>query len=144
MISCTESIYVYNEFFNFLDTHHGIEAVKTFWRFVADTSFDGPRRAIEKGGMDAIYNYLKETWEDEGDVFDIERDEDSITVEVHNCSSVRKLRRAAHITRYPDYCGHCPAMYEYLFDDLGYHFEMEHTNEELGVCRVRVTPKDGK
>lgn len=143
MISCMESIYVYNEFFNFLDRRHGAEAVETFWRFVADTSFDDPRRAIQQGGMDAIYKYLKETWEEEGDVFDIERDENSITVEVHNCSSVRKLRKAKHIKRYSNYCGHCPAMYENLFGGLGYNFEMEQTNPDLGVCKVRVTPKAG-
>lgn len=142
MISCMESITVYNEFFNFLDAHHGAKAVETFWRFVADTSFDEPRRSIEEGGMDAIYTYLKETWEEEGDVFDIERNENSITVEVHNCSSVRKLRKAKHIKRYMNYCGHCPAMYERLFDGLGYRFEMEQTNPDLGVCKVRVTPKD--
>lgn len=143
MISCTESIHVYNEFFNYIDKRYGPEAVETFWHFVADTSLEEPRQAIREGGMDAIYTYLKETWEEEGDVFDIHRDENSVTVEVHNCSSVRKLRKAQHIKRYVNYCGHCPVVYERFFDDLGYRFEMELINPDLGICKVRVTSKDG-
>ncbi|MFH0965791.1 MAG: hypothetical protein V2A58_17470 [Planctomycetota bacterium] len=139
MISCTETILVYNEFFLFLEERHGRQAVETYWHFVADTAFDGPRAAIREGGLDAVYDYLRETWGEEGDVFDIERDETSVRVTVHNCSSVRKLRKAKHITRYADYCGHCPVMYARLFDDLGYDFEMDRTDPEKGICSVRVS-----
>ena len=143
MISCTETILVYNEFFNFLDERYGKEEVETYWRYVADTVFDAPREAIKKGGLHAVYQYLSETWEEEGDVFDIERDRTSVSVTVHNCSSVRKLRRAKHVKRYGDYCGHCPVMYKRLFHDLGYDFQMELLDPEKGVCKVRVSQKAG-
>ena len=49
MISCTEAIHAYNEFFWFLEERHGKEAVETFWRFTADASFEEPRRRIAAG-----------------------------------------------------------------------------------------------
>ena len=138
MISCTEAIHAYNEFFWFLEERHGKEAVETFWRFTADASFEEPRRRIAAGGLDAIYEYMRTAWSEEGDVFDIERDDKGITVMVHNCSSVRKLRKAKHVKRYPDYCGHCRPMYQKLFGELGYDFQIDNIDPAMGICRIRV------
>jgi hypothetical protein len=137
MISCIETVLVYNELFSFLEEKHGKNAVEEYWRHVADTAFSEPRRIIGEG-LDGVYRYLHDTWLDEGDLIEITRDERSVTVNVKDCSSVRKLRVARHVKRYHDYCGHCPVMYRRLFSSLGYDFEMEHIDPARGVCRVCV------
>jgi len=141
MISCMDTIYAYNEFFLFLQERHGREAVEEFFEYVADISFQDARREIPGKGIDAVYKYLYNAWTGEGDVLDFECDETSVTITVHNCSSIRKLRKAKHIKRYHNYCGHCAPMYTKLFDELGFDFEIVNTNPELGMCRIKVSEK---
>jgi len=138
MISYMDIIPALNECFLFLDARHGKKAVEEFWEYVADIYFDDARRMIKDSGIEGIYNYLYNAWTGEGDVLEFERDADSVTVHVYNCSSIRKLRKAKHITRYYDYCGHCRPMHKKLFAELGYDFEIENTDPELGMCEIRV------
>ena len=142
MISCMETVLVYNEFFIFLEEKHGTRAVEDYWRYVADTTFDEPRRIIKEEGLEGVYKYLNETWKEEGDVFEISRDERSVTVAVHDCSSVRKLHSTKHIKPYSDYCRHCLIMYQRLFGDLGYDFQVEILDPDRGACRMYITRRD--
>lgn len=141
MISCIETVLVYNEFFSFLEEKFGRRAVEEYWCYVADTIFREPRRIIEKEGLDGVYRYLRDTWKEEGDTFEIYRDGSSVTVDVKSCSSIGTLNGARHVRRYHDYCGHCLIMYRRLFSSLGYDFEMEQIDPARGMCRVKVTRK---
>jgi len=142
MITCRDFVLNYSELFKFLECRHGVRSVEKLWRHIADSYFEDLKRRMEERGIKGIAEYCAKTFTEEGDLFKIVTDDKAVRVFVDDCSSVRKLAKTHYIKRYPEYCRHCKVMYGHLFDGMGYDFEVDFINNELGKCKMTISKKE--
>ena len=96
MISCTEFIPLYSEFFKFLEEKGGHDAVVKYWRYISGNSIgdtSNPYSLISfmqwEGGLDSAWSYWKRVVEEEAcDVLHTELTEDTLTITIEKSPAI--------------------------------------------------------
>ncbi len=146
MISCTEFIPLYSEFFWFLEEKGGHDAVLEYWYYISDNGIGdrtNPNSLIsfverEKEG-DAYYGAVK-YWqhtlaEESSDVLKVHDLKNKCTYShMRHCPSRGRLNAFEHIEPYYDYCGHCDIIYQRVLDRYGVRHEMDLSRIDNAEC----------
>lgn len=144
MISCTEFIPLYSEFFKFLEKRGGHEAVVEYWVHISDASIGdktNPNSLAYKceklGGFGGAMAYWGHTLTEEAcDLFEM-RDEKSKVRYMHmrHCPSRGMLNELKHVEPYYDYCSHCDLIYSRVLEKYGIVYERDKSGIENAECR---------
>ncbi len=143
MISCTEFIPLYSEFFSFLESKGGHDAVLRYWYHISDTSIGdktNPNSLISKcekfGGFDGALAYWGHTLSEEAcDVYKVVDPVRRYTYShMRYCPSKGMLNSLEHIEPYYDYCEHCKIIYSRVLEKYGVVFERDHSKIDQAEC----------
>lgn len=150
MISCTEFIPLYSEFFKYLHSRGGYDAVLAYWYHISDTSIGDPtnphsmvyciEKRIREGHPHAAFQGALDYWRHTG----TEEALDSRSVvdskhpynysELLYCPSRGMLNDLEHISPYENYCEHCKVIYNRVLDKYGISFVRDHSKVHLAQC----------
>ena len=144
MISCTEFIPLYSEFFKYCEKRGGHDDVMEYWIHISDTSIgdaDNPNSLAYKcdrlGGFGGALAYWGHTLTEEA--CDLLRIADSknkvIYTHMRHCPSRGMLNSLSHIEPYYDYCTHCKIIYQRVLEKYGIVYERDHTCINNAECR---------
>ena len=144
MISCTEFIPLYSEFFRYLDENKGgHDAVVEYWCHISDNSIgdkSNPNSLISFIERDGPYfgavNYWNHTLTEEAcDVLKIHDYKNHCTYShMRHCPSRGMLNALKHIEPYYDYCGHCNLIYSRVLEKYGMRFDRDHSKIDNAEC----------
>ena len=143
MISCTEFIPLYSEFFKFLEERLGEEAVMEYWYHVSDCGIGdktNPNSLISfierDGGFEGAVNYWHHTLSEEAcDLLEIcDRERRYVYTHMRHCPSRGRLNALEHIEPYHDYCEHCKVIYNRVLDKYGIAYERDHSKIDNAEC----------
>jgi hypothetical protein len=151
MISCTEFIPAYSEFFAFLERRGGKPEVHAFWDFLSDHFLTNLRDLVAQKGLAGCYDYWSHTLNEEAADFVMTLDEEAgvFSIEMNGCPSKGLLLKLGHYPYYPDYCAHCDRLYRRVLEPLGYQYEFDMSQTDQARCRLAVRrpsplPQDGE
>ncbi len=142
MISCTQFIPFYSEFFRFLEEKDGKEAVIRFWEYLSDLYLQDTLKAeAERHGIRGCWNYWSHSLNEEAADFTMELDEEAGTfsIRMHRCPSKGRLLELDHMEPYRDYCEHCDLLYRRVLEPLGYRYEYDMSRCDEARCALTVT-----
>ena len=142
MISCTQFIPAYSEFFKFLENKSGKEEVIEFWRYLTDNFLqDKLKHEVEKNGIRGCWNYWSHTLNEEAADFTMELDEESgvFAIRMHHCPSKGRLLSLEQMEPYHDYCKHCDLLYRWVLEPLGFQYEFDLSHCDEARCQLTVT-----
>ena len=151
MISCTEFIPLYSEFFKFLEKRGGHDEVMKYWIHISDTGIGdvtNPNSLAYKceklGGFEGAIAYWGHTLTEEAcDVFQVfDRDKKFRYSHMRHCPSRGMLNEMTHIAPYYDYCSHCKILYSRVLEKYGIEFIRDHRNISKAECRCLLYEKD--
>ncbi|MBE6651564.1 MAG: hypothetical protein E7613_09690 [Ruminococcaceae bacterium] len=151
MISCTEFIPLYSEFFKYLESIGGHDEVMKYWIHISDTSIGdktNPNSLAYKcdrlGGFEGALAYWGHTLTEEAcDVFQvIDKEKKYRYGHMRYCPSRGILNKLSHITPYYDYCSHCKVLYQRVLDNYGVIYDRDHTKIDNAECRDLLYEKD--
>ena len=143
MISCTEFIPLYSEFFKFLEKIGGKNAVLEYWNHISDTSIGdktNPNSLAYKcdrlGGFDGAIAYWNHTLTEEAcDLFEIKDGNKKLRyLHMHHCPSRGMLNELKHITPYHDYCSHCKVIYSRVLNKYGVTYIQDNSKVDNAEC----------
>lgn len=143
MISCTEFIPLYSEFFKFLDKKGGYDAVLEYWYHISDTSLGDKTNPnslasnCEKyGGFDGAKKYWSHTTSEEAcDIYSISNPTERYSYShMRFCPSRAMLNSFTHITPYENYCEHCKIIYSRVLEKYGAVYERDHSRVANAEC----------
>lgn len=143
MISCTEFIPLYSEFFKFLDEQGGHDAVVRYWEHISDYSIGDKTNPYSlasylerEGGLDGAWAYWNRSLSEEAcDVLRIyNKDEQYIYSEMRQCPSRGMLNALGHIEPYYDYCEHCNVIYKRVLEQHGIMSKSDRSQVEHAKC----------
>lgn len=150
MISCTEFIPLYSEFFKYLDKKGGYDAVLAYWHHISDTSLGDStnphsmvsfiEKRIAEGHPHAAYQGAKDYWghtttEEACDTRAVVDPEHPYSYsEMFYCPSRAILNDFQHITPYEHYCEHCKIVYSRVLEKYGVSYERDHSLVHLAQC----------
>lgn len=143
MISCTEFIPLYSEFFKFLEEKGGHDAVVKYWLYISDHSIgdkSNPYSLISfmerEGGLDGAWSYWKRVVEEEAcDVFRVyNKEKGYFRSHSRHCPSRGMLNKLEHVEPYYDYCEHCNVLYAPVLKKYGIVFERDHSKVANAEC----------
>ena len=143
MISCTEFIPMYSEFFKYLEKREGPDAVKKYWYYISDNSIGDKTNphslasfADRLGGFEGAVAYWTHTLTEEAcDMLRIIDHEKKTYVEfMRHCPSRGMLNSLEHIEPYHNYCEHCNVIYSRVLEKYGVVYEMDFTDIENACC----------
>lgn len=151
MISCTEFIPLYSEFFKFLEARGGHDAVLTYWHYISDRSLGNKtnpnslvsflERNIDDPVQGAIQYWDHTLTEEACDMLRIKDTEKGrCYTHLRHCPSRGMLNAMTHVEPYYDYCGHCGVIYRRVLEKYGVAFEMDFSkidNAECSFCVYR-------
>ena len=144
MISCTEFIPLYSEFFKYLEKRGGHDAVMDYWIHISDTfigDITNPNSLAYKceklGGFEGAVAYWGHTLTEEAcDLFEIEdRNEKVKYSHMRHCPSRGMLNALSHVEPYYDYCSHCNVIYARVLEKYGVVYERDNSEIEHAECR---------
>ncbi len=144
MISCTEFIPLYSEFFKFLEEKGGHDAVMEYWFHISDTSIGdktNPNSLAYKceklGGYEGAIAYWRHTLTEEAcDLFMvIDRNKKFRYSHMRYCPSRGMLNELKHVEPYYDYCSHCNVIYERVLKNYGIEFVRNNAEINKAQCR---------
>lgn len=144
MISCTEFIPMYSEFFKYLEKKGGQEEVLKYWNHISDTSIGDKTNPhslasfVEKlGGFEGAIAYWSHTLTEEAcDMLRIIDWKKKTYCEImRNCPSRGMLNQLKHIEPYHNYCGHCNVIYSRVLEKYGIVYEMDFSDIENARCK---------
>jgi len=144
MISCTEFIPLYSEFFKYLEKRGGPDAVMTYWNHISDTSIGdktNPNSLASKcekyGGFDGAIAYWGHTLSEEAcDVLRIYDYQNRFTFShMRHCPSRGMLNELEHIEPYYNYCDHCNVIYARVLEAYGVCCERDNSKIDRAECR---------
>lgn len=140
MISCTEFIPAYSEFFKFLEEKGGKKAVVAFWEYLSDNFLTNLRELVLKNGLEGCWLYWSRTLNEEAADFTMELDEDKgeFRIIMHQCPSKGRLIEFRHIEPYRDYCEHCDGLYRRVLEPLGYEYTIDLSQCDKAKCSLIV------
>ena len=144
MISCTEFIPLYSEFFKFLERQGGHDAVVEYWVHISDSSIGdktNPNSLAYKcekyGGFGGAIAYWGHTLTEEAcDLFEMkDRDAKVRYLHMRHCPSRGMLNALTHVEPYYDYCSHCNVLYSGILENYGIEFVRDHRGVDRAECR---------
>lgn len=146
MISCTEFIPAYNEFFKFLHRTGGKTEVVKFWEALSDAFLGNLSDLAAKKGLEGCFEYWSKTLKEEAADFKMTLDNEAnfFTIMMRNCPSKGRLLKEKHITPYPDYCEHCDILYRRVLEPLGFSYSIDLSNCDKATCKIVIRKMDGK
>ena len=144
MISCTEFIPMYSEFFKYLAKRGGGDsAVMDYWIHISDTSIGdktNPNSLAYKcerlGGYEGARAYWGHTLTEEAcDLLEIHNPKEQYTYTLMRyCPSRGMLNSLEHIEPYHDYCEHCKVIYSRVLEKYGIVYERDHSEIDQARC----------
>ena len=143
MISCTEFIPLYSEFFKFLEKKDGEAAVMDYWIYLSDVNIGDKTNPhslasfCEKlGGFEGAIAYWNHTLTEEAcDLYKIYEPEKRYVFEhMRHCPSRGMLNALKHIEPYHNYCGHCNVIYQRVLEKYGVVYKMDHSKIANAEC----------
>jgi len=153
MISCTEFIPLYSEFFKFLEKKGGSDAVMKYWIHISDTSIGdktNPNSLAYKcerlGGYEGAKAYWGHTLTEEAcDLYEIKNDKLKYYYELMRyCPSKGMLNSLSHVEPYHDYCTHCKVIYSRVLEKYGIVYERDHSQIDKARCSSILYEKGHK
>lgn len=153
MISCTEFIPLYSEFFKYLDKDGGHDAVMEYWNYLSDKNIGDKTNPnslgykCEKfGGFDGARAYWGHTLTEEAcDLFEICDNKNRFVYEhMRHCPSRGMLNDLKHIEPYYDYCEHCKVIYSRVLEKYGVVYERDHSKINSAQCSSILYEKGNK
>ena len=144
MISCTEFIPLYSEFFKYLETKGGHDFVMDYWLHISDTfigDLNNPNSLAYKceklGGFEGAIAYWGHTLTEEAcDLFEMEDWKGRIKYShMRHCPSRGMLNELKHVEPYYDYCSHCNVIYGRILEKYGVVLERDNADIENAACR---------
>lgn len=144
MISCTEFIPFYSEFFKYLESRGGHDAVVAYWHYTSDTGVgnkNNPNSLISfleradtpfEGAMNYWNHTLTEEASDLYKVIDYEKKQ--AYSHMRHCPSRGRLNALEHVTPYYDYCEHCNVIYQRILSRYGLIMERDHSKIDNAEC----------
>lgn len=144
MISCTQFIPLYSEFFKYLEKRGGHDAVVEYWHRISDDNLGDKTNPnslisfIEKSdGFEGAINYWRHTLTEEAcDLFQINDFERGYMLEdMRWCPSRGRLNSFKHVEPYYDYCEHCNVIYSRVLEKYGVVYERDHSKIDQAKCR---------
>jgi hypothetical protein len=143
MISCTEFIPAYSEFFAYLERKGGSKAVIAFWEYLSDHFLTNLHDLAAQKGLAGCYEYWDHVLNEEAAGFAMILDEEAglFSIEMNHCPSKGFLLTLDHFKAYPNYCGHCDLLYRRVLEPLGYVYECDLTQVNQAKCRLSVRRK---
>lgn len=144
MISCTEFIPLYSEFFKYLEKRGGHDAVMDYWIHISNTfigDVKNPNSLAYKceklGGFEGAVAYWGHTLTEEAcDLFEMEdRNENVKYSHMRHCPSRGMLNSLSHVEPYYDYCSHCNVIYARILEKYGVVYERDNSGIEHAECR---------
>ena len=153
MISCTEFIPLYSEFFKYLEAKDGEEAVLKFWYALSDRNLGdktNPHSLVsfceQYGGFEGSKRYWGHTGKEEAvDCYNV-RDNINRYSYSHTryCPSRGMLNELKHVEPYHNYCEHCNVIYQRVLDKYGICYERDHSRIENAECFCLLYEKGNK
>ena len=144
MISCTEFIPLYSEFFKFLEKRGGHDAVVAYWTHISDTSI-GDRtnpnslayKCEQYGGFAGAVAYWGHTLTEEAcDLFELEDTKARVKFShMRHCPSRGMLNALSHVEPYYDYCSHCNLIYARVLEKYGVVYVRDNAGIDHAECR---------
>ena len=143
MISCTEFIPLYSEFFKFLEKLGGHDAVVDFWVYLSDrnigdkTNPNSLASFCERlGGFEGARAYWTHTLTEEAcDLYRIYDPENRYIYDhLRHCPSRGMLNSLKHIEPYYDYCEHCNVIYQRVLKNYGIVYERDASKVDNAEC----------
>ena len=150
MISCTEFIPLYSEFFKFLEKRGGHDAVVKYWEHISDMSIGdktNPNSLAYKceqlGGFEGAIAYWGHTLTEEAcDLFDMVDKKARVRyMHMRHCPSRGMLNQLKHVEPYYDYCSHCDLIYSRVLEKYGVVYERDKSGIDHAECRDVVYEK---
>ena len=144
MISCTEFIPLYSEFFKYCEKRGGHGDVMEYWIHISDTSIgdkENPNSLAYKcdrlGGFGGALAYWGHTLTEEAcDLLRIADDKNKVIyTHMRHCPSRGMLNSLSHVEPYYDYCTHCKVIYQRVLEKYGIAYERDHTCIDRAECR---------
>lgn len=144
MISCTEFIPLYSEFFKYLEKMGGHDAVMQYWIHTSDTSIGdktNPNSLAYKceklGGYEGAKAYWGHTLTEEAcDLFQVNDNGNKIKYgHMRHCPSRGMLNALKHVEPYYDYCEHCNVIYQRVLKNYGIKYDRDTAEIENAACR---------
>ena len=144
MISCTEFIPLYSEFFKYLAKRGGgDDAVMKYWCYLSDTNIGDKTnpnsmaaKCEELGGWHGARAYWGHTTGEEAcDIYGIinEKEQYSFSI-MRYCPSKGILNELKHIEPYHNYCEHCKVIYSRVLEKYGMVYERDHSEIDKARC----------
>ena len=143
MVSCTEFIPLYSEFFKYLDSRGGYDEVLKYWYHISDTSIGDKTNPHSMayhcerlGGWKGAGAYWSHTTTEEAcDTYSVsDPDHPYSYSEMRYCPSRGMLNSLEHITPYEHYCDHCKIIYSRVLEKYGVVFERDHSLVHKAQC----------
>ncbi len=144
MISCTEFIPMYSEFFKFLDKRGGgYDAVLEYWYHISDTSLGdetNPHSMVsfikQYGGFEGARKYWGHTTTEEAcDSYGVLDPVAKYSYgHMRYCPSRAMLNSLSHIEPYEHYCEHCKIIYSRVLEKYGCTYERDHSKVWNAEC----------
>ena len=143
MISCTEFIPLYSEFFKYLERRGGHDAVMEYWIHISDTSIGdvtNPNSLAYKceklGGFEGAIAYWGHTLTEEAcDLFEMEDRTAKVKFShMRHCPSRGMLNALSHVEPYYDYCSHCNVIYARVLEKYGIVYERDNSKIANAEC----------
>lgn len=150
MISCTEFIPLYSEFFKFLEKLGGHDAVMEYWIHISDTSIGdktNPNSLAYKcdklGGFEGALAYWGHTLTEEAcDLLQIiDRKRKFRYQQMRHCPSRGMLNDLEHVEPYHDYCSHCNVIYQRVLDNYDIVYERDNSKIANAQCATILYEK---
>lgn len=142
MISCTEFIPLYSEFFKFIESKGGHDAVVRYWEYISDYSIGDKTNPnslisfVEKYGFEGTWKYWSHTLTEEA--CDVLRIYDPVNKtcysHMRHCPSKGMLLEMKHLEPYYDYCGHCGLIYSRVLEKYGIMSERDNSGVDHAEC----------
>ena len=137
MISCTEFIPAYSEFFKFIDKNSGRQAVYDFW----DALFQPENSPLD--GLITKFGKLRGCWENWYVVYTEEACDNTMLYNeeegwmvgcMHHCPSKGRFKKLGYMEPFDEYCKHCDS-YDIVFKKQGVGHLMDYRGNECAKCR---------
>ena len=153
MISCTEFIPLYSEFFKYLEAKDGEEAVLKFWYALSDRNIGDPtnphslKSFCEKyGGFEGAIKYWTHTLTEEAcDVYKVHDMENKYSYShMRHCPSRGMLNALKHVEPYHNYCEHCNVIYRRVLEKYGICYDRDNSRIDNAECFSMLYEKGNK
>ncbi len=151
MISCTEFIPLYSEFFKYLEKKSGSDAVMQYWYYISDNSIGDKTNPnslasfIERADtpFEGAINYWNHTLTEEAsDLYKVIDPNNHLCYShMRHCPSRGMLNALKHVESYHNYCKHCDIIYQRVLDKYGIVHEMDFSQIDNAECTSLIYEK---